>query len=179
MEPEMLNLSRGAVTVKRKLSVRETAEVIRKSHLKKKIRAWLSSYVTNPKIRNGAQIATKETWGLKMWSIQKDNNSDPLWSSHHTCRLQMRFPTISFLVWDLDDMSVPYDYTSAIFGDCRHPCDEFWEQKWHGLVVEFFSQAKTFLGRLSSLPMSSFCRHAVIVSFHMMAMNQERLLCTE
>ena len=88
----------GAVTVKRKLSVRETAEVIRKSHLKKKIRPWLSSYVTNPKIRNGAQIATKETWGLKMWSIQKDNNSDLLWSSHHTCRLQMRFPIISFLV---------------------------------------------------------------------------------
>ena len=87
------------------------------------------TYVTNPKIRNGAQIATKETWGLKMWSIQKDNNSDPLWSSHHTCRLQMRFPTISFLVWDLDDMSVPYDYTSAIFGDCRHEIEMSFENK--------------------------------------------------
>ena len=105
----------GAVTVKRKLSVRETAEVIRKSHLKKKIRPWLSSYVTNLKIRNGAQIATKETRGLKMWSIQKDNNSDPLWSSHHTCRLQMRFPTISFFVWDLDDMSVQYDVWGILY----------------------------------------------------------------
>ena len=66
---EMLNLSYGAVTVKRKLSVRETAEVIRKSHLKKKIRPWLSSYVTNPKIRNGAQIATKETRGLKIKTL--------------------------------------------------------------------------------------------------------------
>ena len=105
----------GAVTVKRKLSVRETAGVIRKSHLKKKIRPWLSSYVTNLKIRNGAQIATKETPGLKMWSIQKDNNSDPLWSSHHTCRLQMRFPTISFLVWGLDDMSVQYDVWGILY----------------------------------------------------------------
>lgn len=33
---EMLNVSYGAVTVKRKLSVRETGKVIRKSHLKKK-----------------------------------------------------------------------------------------------------------------------------------------------
>ena len=32
----MLNVSYGAVTVKRKLSVRETGKVIRKSHLKKK-----------------------------------------------------------------------------------------------------------------------------------------------
>ena len=36
IETKMLNLSNGAVTVKRKLSVRETGKVIRKSHLKKK-----------------------------------------------------------------------------------------------------------------------------------------------
>ena len=33
---QMVNLNNGAVTVKRKLSVRETGKVIRKSHLKKK-----------------------------------------------------------------------------------------------------------------------------------------------
>ena len=79
----------GAVTVKRKLSVRETAEVIRKSHLKKKIRPWLSSYVTNQNFSSRKMEDKKKEKHLRqyLWG-----GLDPLWSSSITSRFQMKFP---------------------------------------------------------------------------------------
>ena len=60
----MLNVRYGAVTVKRKLSVRETGKVIRKSHLKKKIQPSLSSpYVTNQRSEKRTFLVRRKNGG--------------------------------------------------------------------------------------------------------------------
>ena len=89
----MLNLSNGAVTVKRKLSVRETAWVIRSLSLTLK-RKYGPASLFYPCVTNqrSEKISSQEK-NEKDWRRQYlCGGLDPLWSSKRSSRFQMSFP---------------------------------------------------------------------------------------